>query len=385
MPLRIGVNALYLVPGGVGGTEIYLRNLLKALASIDRSNTYWVFTNRETDPELVPASSNFIRIPQLVAASIRPFRLIWEQTILPLSALHLGLNCMLNPGFTAPAIAPCPNVTVFHDLQHKRHPEHFRWFDKPAWDFFLWLAVKRSRGLIADSEQTKSDLMRYYGIDANRVEVALLGVEDEFFSLAEWRGPIQPYLLCVSTLHPHKNIERLIRVFARFHQEKPEYRLIIAGMRGFHTAAIERLISSMKLEGTVELTGWLARSQLYDLYRHAAAIVYPSTFEGFGLPVVEAMAAGIPLACSDIEPLRSTVGDAAFTFHPDDDEGMLHAIRQVVHDRSLVESARQRARQFTWARCAERTLAAIYKATGFSEGGPRVESSRRSSSRGTSQ
>src|SRR5271165_3315547 len=160
--MRIGVNALYLIPGGVGGTEIYLRNLLSALARIDVQNQYFVFTNRETGADLVPAQPNFHHVPQAVRAAFRPGRMLWEQILLPLAAKRRGIDVLFNPGFTCPAFAPCPNVTVFHDLQHKRHPEYFRWFDLPFWRFFLWLAARRSRGLIAVSQATAEDLRRFY-------------------------------------------------------------------------------------------------------------------------------------------------------------------------------------------------------------------------------
>jgi hypothetical protein len=136
-PLRIGVNALYLIPGGVGGTEIYLRGLLAGLAEIDAVNRYFIFTNRETGPDLVPQRPNFQRLPQPVRAVSRPARILWEQAALPLAAVRHSLDVMLNPGFTAPVFCPCPQVTVFHDLQHKRHPEYFRWFDLPFWRLML--------------------------------------------------------------------------------------------------------------------------------------------------------------------------------------------------------------------------------------------------------
>src|SRR4051794_16875838 len=140
--MRIGVNALYLIPGGVGGTEIYLRNLLRALEAVDRTNQYVVFTNRETGPDLVPGS--FLHVPLPVEARNRPWRLLYEQSGLALQLRRHRVHVMFNPGFTAPAFPGCPNVTVFHDLQHKRHPEHFRWFDLPAWNLFLGLSVRRS-------------------------------------------------------------------------------------------------------------------------------------------------------------------------------------------------------------------------------------------------
>ena len=135
--MRIGVNALYLIPGGVGGTEIYLRCLLGALAEIDSSNQYVIFTNRETGADIAPPRPNFVVAPQPVRATVRPARILWEQTGLPIAARLHRLDVLFNPGFTTPVLCPCPTVTVFHDLQHKRHPEYFRWFDLPFWRVLL--------------------------------------------------------------------------------------------------------------------------------------------------------------------------------------------------------------------------------------------------------
>src|SRR5271169_2994995 len=186
-PLRIGVNALYLIPGGVGGTEIYLRHLLATLAAIDGENEYLVFTNRETDTGLVPASANFRAVPQAVRAAFRPARILWEQTGLAFAATARGLDVLLNPGFTAPILCACPQVTVFHDLQHKRHPEYFRWFDLPFWRLLLWASAHRSRLLIAVSEATREDLARVYHLPPARIDVVLHGVEPEFFALDRTR------------------------------------------------------------------------------------------------------------------------------------------------------------------------------------------------------
>src|SRR5579863_1295262 len=116
--INIGINALYLIPGEVGGTEIYLRELLSALASIDAANQYFVFTNQETCADLVPRQANFLGKPQAVHARFRPARILWEQLVLPLEARRYRLDVMFNPGFTAPLLG-CPSVTTFHDLQHK--------------------------------------------------------------------------------------------------------------------------------------------------------------------------------------------------------------------------------------------------------------------------
>jgi glycosyltransferase involved in cell wall biosynthesis len=358
--LRIGVNALYLIPGGVGGTEIFLRGLLGGLAEVDPENDYFVFTNRETGGDLAPAAPNFQRVVQPVAGRIRPWRIVWEQTGLPLAAARRRLDLLLNPGFTAPLAAPCATVTVFHDLQHRRHPEYFRWFDLPAWQLLLYQAAHSSDALVAVSEATRRDLLRFYpSVPAARVSVIPHGVEQRMFEVGRLRrdSPPEPFLLCVSTLHPHKNIERLLRVFAGLRGRFPGLTLVLAGMRGFHAQAVEQAIGRLGLEDRVRLTGWLSREQLYDLYRRACACVYPSTFEGFGLPVLEAMAAGIPTACSAIDPLREFAAGWAVMFDPCDEGAMARAIVQVIENeevrRRLEQEGPPRAAAFSWRRAAE--------------------------------
>ncbi len=342
--IRIGVNALYLIPGGVGGTEIYLRNLLRALAEIDAVNQYVVFTNRETGADLVPDRPNFATARQPVHATFRPGRILWEQLALPFAVRKHRLNVLLNPGFTAPLWCACPMVTVFHDLQHTRHPEYFRWFDLPFWDFFLWAAARRSRGLIAVSQATADDLERYYG---RRAQVIQHGVERQLFEVAQHREP-QDYLLCVSTTHPHKNLQRLLRVHA---QTKDAPRLVITGVRGFAAVEIESLAGS-----SVELTGWIPREQLYELYRGALGFIYPSTFEGFGMPVLEAMAAGVPVACSDIPPLREIALSTVHFFDPASDREIRDALLLLASGKISTEAAHRRAAQFAWEKAARATL-----------------------------
>jgi glycosyltransferase involved in cell wall biosynthesis len=354
---RIGVNALYLIPGGVGGTEIYLRELLKALALADTANDYFVFTNFETGADLVPKQANFHWKPQAIRARFRPGRILWEQIALPIEASRYRLDVMFNPGFTAPILAACPSVTVFHDLQHKRHPEYFRWFDLPFWRLLLWASARRSRTIVAVSEATRDDLVKFYPFTRGRVVVIPHGVDESFFALDQSHNSpgIESYLLCVSTLHPHKNLERLIRAYAR---KKRNFKLKIAGMRGFHSQTLEKLIGELGAGDSVQLTGWIPREELMNLYAGARAFVYPSTFEGFGMPVLEAMAAGVPVACSDIPPLREVAGDTALFFDPTDEMAIESAIEKIMSADNTV-SARERAREFTWNRTAAATLEAI--------------------------
>ena len=360
--MRIGINALYLIPGGVGGTEIYLGSLLRALAKADTQNEYYVWTNRNTPASFLPQEVNFHAIAQPVDARNRPWRIAWEQVALPFGARRLKVDVILNPGFTAPFLALCPQVTVFHDLQHYRHPEYFRWFDLPFWRGLLYLAAHRSRLLIAVSEATGADLHRFYRLPAGKVRVVNHGVDPVFFSLhREQASP--PFLLAVSTLHPHKNLDGLLHAFAGFAAAYPEYRLVIAGLRGFHTAALDATCRSLGLESKVMFTGWIPREALYRLFATAQAFVYPSRFEGFGMPILEALAAGLPIACADAEPMRSIAGNAALLFPPDDYAQLARCLATLCFDhpeRARLQAAGPaRAREFSWDAAARATLAVL--------------------------
>lgn len=365
--LRIGVNALYLIPGGVGGTEIYLRHLLAALAEVDAANQYFIFTNIETGTDIVPRGSNFKCVPLRVRATWRPARVLWEQTALPAAVRRLRLTALLNPGFTAPLFCPCPQVTVFHDMQHKRHPEHFRWFDLPFWRFLLYWSARRSDFLVAVSEATSRDLLHFYRLGPERVRVVPQGVDPTFFEIARNRAP-EPYFLCVSTLHPHKNLDSLLRAFAEFQRGHSQFRLVIAGLRGFHASQLERLRASLGLENAVTFTGWVAREKLYDLYTRAWAFFYPSTFEGFGMPVLEALAAGIPSACSRIEPLITIAGSAALQFDPMDRAAIAGAMFRLASEPDLrarlAKEGPMQAQRYSWTAAARGTLELLQRAAG---------------------
>lgn len=345
--MRIAVNALYLLPGGVGGTEIYLRSLLAAMEEMGADLR--VITNQETGP--------LGRNPVVadLCAENRVARICFEQIRLP--SLIRGADVLLNPGFTAPIAARIPQVTVFHDLQHKRHPEYFRWFDLPAWRFLLWASARRSARLIAVSEATRNDLLRYYPfLNAERVDVVPHGVDQRFFDLRGRRAPAD-FLLCPSTTHPHKNHAALLRVFARLRQDYPSLRLVLTGVRGFAQDGVDAAVRELGLGDAVDVRGWALREEIYELFRTAKALVYPSRFEGFGMPVAEALAAGLPVACSDIEPLRAIAGGAAHLFPPEDEEAMTAAIRA-----TLSAEAPPAPVHLTWRAAAERTLAALRSA-----------------------
>jgi glycosyltransferase involved in cell wall biosynthesis len=360
-PLRVAVNALYLLPGGVGGTEIYLRQLLGALAKIDERNEYLVFTNRETGRDLAPESPRFRHLPQPVQAEIRPLRILYEQSSLPSIIEREQVDLVFNPGFTSPKSLQVPAVTVFHDLQHVHHPEYFRKRELPFWNLLLAQSVRSSAKIIAVSETTRRDVIEHYDLAEDKVVAVPHGVEEAFFQLHRRPDTDRPFVLCVSTIDPNKNLEKLIRVYGGLRGEFPKLRLVLAGMRGAQTAKVEAVVDELGLRPWVRITGWIPRSEIFSLYERATAFVYPSTFEGFGLPVLEAMAAGVPLACSRIDPLLEVAGDAGFFFDPASDQEMAQAIWRLLTEPGesarQVERGRIRALGFTWEESARKTLA----------------------------
>lgn len=372
--MRIGVNALYLIPGGVGGTEIYLRNTLAALAAADSANEYFIFRNRETGRDLIPPAPNFHDCPQPFYATFRPARILYEQLVLPFAVAGSRIDVLFNPGFTVPLLWPGPMVAVFHDFQHKRHPEYFRWFDLPFWRFFLRASAARSRRIVVLSDAVRSDLEHFYRYPPARIDLIPHAVEPELSRIAEQRRlapPSRKLILSVSTLHPHKNIDALLVAFRHFLDQSPGWQLCLAGLRGFDARRIEALRSDLGLYDAVTITGWIPRAELYDLFASAAAFVYPSRFEGFGIPVLEAFAAGLPVACSRLPSLVEIAGGegedaAARFFDPDQIPGMVAALREVTSDAGLRsrlrEAGLERARDFSPERAARKLVGALERA-----------------------
>ena len=376
-PHRIGVNALYLIPGGVGGTEIYLRNLLRAMAEIDSRNQYFVFVNRETDNDLCPVSPNFSLVRSAVPGWIRPARLLWEQTVLPMQTARFRLDVLLSPGFSSPLVCRGRKVTVIHDLQHKRQRQNFGFFERQAWNAMVWSSVRFSHALIAVSQTSRQDVIDVYKTHPARIHVVHHGVERLFFRIAEAAAPDESllrqagvpqcrYLLAVSTIHPHKNWLRMLDAYAMLVKEGRDEHLVVAGLAGKASRDVSSRLKDPLLASRVHLLGWQPRNVLVALFQSAEALVFPSTFEGFGMPVLEAFAAGLPVACSDIPPLEEVAGDAALRFDPHSPAEMADTIRRVLDDAelraALVARGKIRAARATWHSAAERTLGVLLQA-----------------------
>ena len=345
--VRIGLNLLYLVPGAVGGTEIAARRLVDALARLRPDDELVAFAGVEAAPTFGdwPANVEVRRLP--VTAANKPLRIAAEMTLLPAAAARAGVDVLHSVGTTSPLVTPCPSVVTVMDLIYEHFPATFPKASRLGLKALVGPGARRATRVHAISEFTKRDVVQRLRVPAERVDVVLLGygfappsrvtAEDDLrrrFGLGDER-----VVLCVSAALEHKNLPRLIEAM-----EGIDARLVIVGHPGRE-----------RLEGEgVVFTGWVDDADLEGLYALAACAVYPSLFEGFGMPPLEAMARGLPLACSNAASLPEVVGDAAVLFEPRDVGAMRAAIRRVLDEPppGLVERGRERAGQFTWERCA---------------------------------
>jgi glycosyltransferase involved in cell wall biosynthesis len=289
--------------------------------------------------------------------------------LLPLEMAHPSADVFHATNYTAPRTRRTPLVVTVHDLALARFPE----LGTPTLRRLVG-RVRRTaaaaRRVIADSESTARDLRELLSVAPEKIRVVYPGCPAHFRPLAleacapvlRRHGVTPPYLLHVGTLEPRKNLVGLLRAYRRVaaaHADAPG--LVLAGARGWGTDAVLHAIEELGLRERVTLTGAVPSSDLPALYGAAAAFVYPSLYEGFGFPVLEAMACATPVITADVASLPEVVGDAALRVDPRDDAALAAAITRVLTDQEIRESLRRagpaRARTFTWERCARETLA----------------------------
>lgn len=343
--MRIGLNLLYLVPGAVGGTEIYARHLVSALAALRPDDDFVAFAGEEAAPTLdLPSNVEVRRLP--VKAANKPLRIAAELALLPVAAGRARVDLLHSVGTTSPLVTGCPSVVTIHDLIYEHFPATFPSASRLGLKALVGPGARRATRVHAISEFTKRDVMERLRVPEERIDVVLNGYgiapPSGVTPAGEVRrrfgiGADERIVLCVSAALEHKNLKRLIEAM-----ERVDARLVVAGHAGRE-----------KLEGAT-FTGWVDDADLEGLYALADAAVYPSLFEGFGMPALEAMARGVPLACSNATSLPEVTGDAAVLFDPRDVGAMRAAIRRVLDDPppDLVERGRERAGGFTWERCA---------------------------------
>jgi glycosyltransferase involved in cell wall biosynthesis len=275
------------------------------------------------------------RIAAMSLAAVRPQPLRRELRVDELDAIHFPLSVMLPPVERPPA------VTTVLDLQHEEYPEFFGRAELRYRKVVYGWTIRRSRMVITISEHARATLIERHGLEPGRVRAIHLAVNHEVFTPAEQpsRGD---YLLYPARPWPHKNHARLFEAFARLRRERPELRLVLTGAGDFDA-----------LPDGVEARGRVTTPELVELYRGAAAVVFPSIYEGFGMPVVEAMACGAPVACSNATSLPEVAGDAARLFDPRDADAIAAAVDDVLRDpEPWIARGLERAKLFTWDACA---------------------------------
>ncbi len=381
-PAHIGLNLIFLVPGETGGMEIAARELIPALLAEAAPGTrFTAFINREAAAvdgpwrELLPA----VTVP--VSARDRKQWVLGEQTLLPPLAARAGVELMHSMASTAPLWGRFRRVVTVHDLIYARFPDaHAGVRDKGMRVLVPW-AVRRSDRVIADSQSTRDDLMALLGMERERVDVVPLGLGalqhanpmSEHDLRARFELGARQVVLSLSAKRAHKNLLALIGALARIApQERPV--LILPGYSTAYELELRARARALDVDADVRFPPWVSAEELEGLWSIASASVFPSLYEGFGLPVLEAMARGVPVASSNASSLPEVAGDAALLFDPRDEAAIAAALVRLLSDQELVARLRERglarSREFTWQRTARLTLDSYARALGGPDPAP---------------
>jgi glycosyltransferase involved in cell wall biosynthesis len=383
--MHVGLNLVYLVPGETGGMEVYARELIPALLAAAPRARFTAFVGRGAAAaegpwgELLPA----VTVP--VDARRREQWVLGEQTLLPLAAARAGCDLVHSLASTAPVWGGFRRVLTVHDLIYARFPDAHPGIRDRGMRVLVPLAARRSARVIAISHSTRRDLVELLRLSPERIDVVPQGLGAVHrvggltaretrarFGLGERR-----VLLTLCAKRPHKNLLALIEALARIPGERRPL-LVLPGYPTWHEAQLRSRAVELGISEDVRLAGWLAEGEIEGLWAAADAFVYPSLYEGFGLPVLEAMARGVPVACSNASSLPEVAGDAALLFDPRSQAAIAQAIERLLGDTALAARlrgrGRARANEFSWERTARLTLESYEQALGL----PLSSSSRRS-------
>ena len=294
-----------------------------------------------------------------------PLGAIWQQLRLPSRLGRGDIDLFWSPLFTLPLRSRLPAVVTVHDLTALLLPEAHRWKVRWSQRPFLGPSLARARRVLADSESTANDLRQHFPDCAARLEVVYPGVDPEFrpaapAEVAQIRttlGCHDGYLLYAGVLEPRKNVATLLDAWEELRRSDPGTPpLVLAGPVGWHSAALEARIRELDPLG-LQALGFLERARFVEVVQGALVFAYPSLYEGFGLPVAEAMACGVPVVTSNRSSLPEIVGDAGVLVDPERPSELAAALRTLLDDadrrRQLSETGRERVAHFTWERAAE--------------------------------
>jgi glycosyltransferase involved in cell wall biosynthesis len=361
--VRIAIDARKLRDYGIG---TYVRNLLRQLARQEDANHYVVLCHGEDCDTVDELGPRF----RAVVESAGNYS-IAEQFAIPMDLRRESAELFHAPHYVLPPLTPCRSVVTIHDCIHLRFPQYLP--SKLAYAYArgqMWTATHRAARVITVSEASKRDILRYFRVPESRIDVIYNAIDDRF-----WQQPApeetalvreryrltDPFVLYAGNIKPHKNLERLIESFHLLRQNSPELKdvqLLIIGDEISKYATLRRAVHRHKLHKHVRFFGFVPDRTLAALYRLAHAFVFPSLYEGFGLPPLEAMASGTPVITSNVSSLPEVVGDAAVMIDPYEPAAIAGAMYRVLTDGALRMDLRERgfarAREFSWERSIAR-------------------------------
>ncbi|MGD9904428.1 MAG: glycosyltransferase family 4 protein [Vicinamibacterales bacterium] len=361
--MRIAIDARKLHDFGIG---TYIRNLVHQLAALDPASEYVLLARPGDLAEATAAGANV----RAVAESARPYSL-GEQLRLPLAARRLHADLFHAPHYVLPPLVPGRTVVTIHDCIHLRFPRYLP--SRAAWLYahtMIRVAARKAACILTVSEASKRDILHYTGVRPEKVVVVHNGIDARFAAIPDdaalervrLRFDLShPFVLYVGNIKPHKNLERLIEAFAMARTAGPDdLRLVVIGDEVGKYPALRQMVHRHRLDKQVRFFGFQPAATLVAFYRLARAFVFPSLYEGFGLPPLEAMANLTPVVTSNVSSLPEVVGDAALLVDPYDSASIADGIRRVVVDEALradlIARGRTRVQEFSWVRAASRTL-----------------------------
>jgi glycosyltransferase involved in cell wall biosynthesis len=366
--MRVALNLSFLAPGETGGMEVYARELARALAAREDLEIV-LLGNRLLD-------DGWPDVDRVVMPVDPRRRLEWvlgDQVHAPRAAARVGADLLHSLASTGPASGGTTRVTTIHDLNYKLVPGTHFGVRGLGMRVLVPLAARRSRRLIVDAESTREDLREHLGVPREKVDVAPLAArvpaDPKATPEAELRVGLElgdrPLLLSLSAKRPHKNLPRLFRAVAALEPgQRPV--LVVPGYPTPHEEELRLLARELGIADLVRMPRWLPAADLEGLYRAAACVVFPSLYEGFGLPVLEAFAASIPVLTSNVSSLPEVAGDAAMLVDPHDPAAMADGLEQLCRDedlrRVLAAAGTARVASFTWDRSARATVDTLRRA-----------------------
>ncbi len=365
--MRIGIDATALPPQPVGAGN-YIIQLIRALASLKVNDEFVIFAQQRGQALIsLPENDSF---EWTILEDRNPgSRLIWEQTLFPQLIKRSGVDLLHSMHYTRPVRLPCASVVTFHDMTFFLYPElHTR-----AKRLFFPLAIRASArqadALTAVSESTRQDAIRVLGISPEKIAATQLGVDPAFRPIndagfkrviAEKYDLPERFILYVGLLEPRKNLPMLIRAYKRLIDGGENFKLVLVGRYGWRYEELLRQINNLDLEGMVHFTGYVSQEDLPLVYNLSSLFVYPTLYEGFGLPALEAMACGVPVITTDVSSLPEIVGEAGILVPVNNVEALYGAMIAVLGDedlrRKMINKGIQRAAKFTWEQTAKLTF-----------------------------